>query len=135
MMDLPQKLFDFFGAQNVPEELATYFENTLVEKANMFPQQQLLDVYVTTDDVINSYVLDEAEKWIVKNVFNDNAKIHLIPRFPDREGMNAKDIIEDYLGNLLWEFKYKKNDGLMYLLLKDADIAETKNHKYADRHR
>ena len=126
-MDSPQKLFDFFGAQNVPEELATYFENTLVEKANMFPQQQLLDVYVTTDEVINSYVLDEAEKWIVKNVFNGNAKIHIIPRFPDQEGMTAKDIIEDYLGNLLWEIKHKKNDVLMYLLLKDADIAETEN--------
>ena len=126
-MNTPQKLFEFFETQNVPDDLAAYFENVLVESANMFPQQQRLDVYVSTDEVVNSYILDEAEKWIVKNVFNGNAKIHIIPRFPDQEGMTAKDIIEDYLGNLLWEIKHKKNDVLMYLLLKDADIAETDN--------
>ena len=37
-MDGAQKLFDFFGAQNMPEDLAAYFENVLVQKANMFPQ-------------------------------------------------------------------------------------------------
>ena len=124
-MDAPQKLFDFFGARNVPEDLAAYFENVLVERGNLYSQQQRLDVYITTDDIINSYVLDEAETWIVKNVFNGNAKIHLIPRFPDQVDMTPKDIIEDYLGNLLWEIKHRKNDVLMYLLLKDADIAET----------
>ena len=126
-MDLPQKLFDFFGARNVPDDLGAYFEKVLVQKANMFPQQQLLDVYVSTEEIINSYVIAEAEKWIVNNVFNGNAKIHIIPRFPDQDGMSAKDIIDDYLGNLLWEIKHRKNDILMYLLLKDADIAETEN--------
>lgn len=126
-MDKPQKLFEFFGAQQVPEDLAAYFENVLVQKADMFPQQQLLDVYVSTEEIINSYVIAEAEKWIVDNVFNGNAKIRLIPRFPDQEGMSAKGIIDEYLGNLLWEIKHRKNDILMYLLLKDADIAEIEN--------
>lgn len=126
-MNAPLKLFDFFEVDNVPDDLAAYFENVFVEKANMFPQQQLLDVYVTADDIINSYILDEAEKWVVKHKFNGNAKIRLIPRFPDRVEVSAKDIIEDYLGNMLWEIKHRKNDVLMYLLLKDADIAETKD--------
>ncbi len=126
-MEKHQKLFDFFGAQNIPKEFEEQFENVLVEKVNMFPQQQLLDVYITAESIINSYTFAEAEKWIAKSVFNDNAKIHLLPRFINKEWGSAKDILDDYLEDILWEIKHKKKDILMYLLLKDADIKETEN--------
>ena len=127
-MDQVQTLFEFFDKLDPPEELFLPLRNVTVKSATYYQKRNLLKVFVKSDRIIDSELLDAAEKLIVKQMFYEqNVRIELIPRFSLGKEMSALEVLEGYNENILWEFRNKGGNMPLYLLYKDATCQEEKD--------
>lgn len=125
-MEEKKNLFEFFGDIDVPEHLFLPLRSVMVEKADCFPKQQLLKVYVSTDHMINSDLFYEAGMLIAREKFpNQGVKIKVVPHFRMNKTMSALEVLEAYNDNILWELYNAKRDIPSYLLYKDATFQQT----------
>ena len=125
-MEQQENLFAFFGDFDVPEELFLPLRSVTVEKADCYPKQQLLKVYVKTDHLINSDLFYEAADLIARKRFSgEGVKIKIIPQFHLGRSLTAMEALELYHENILWELHSGKSDIPSYLLYKDATIKQS----------
>ena len=123
---MQQSLFDFFGELDPPEHLFLPLRSVMVEKADCFPSQQLLKVYVSSDHLINSALFKEAEDFVVDQMFpGQGIRIRVIPSFHLNRSLTALEALELYHENILWELYNQKKDIPSYLLYKDATLQQT----------